>query len=77
MDHMKVLRRSFEITWRYRVLWVFGILLALTSGGGGGNGGGGSSSAREIFPRRLEIRGRALHLRASACRRSRRRWSAR
>ncbi len=40
MDHMKVLRRSFEVTWRYRVLWVFGILLALTSGGGGGNGGG-------------------------------------
>ncbi len=40
MDHMKVLRRSLEITWRYRVLWVFGILLALTSGGGGGNGGG-------------------------------------
>jgi hypothetical protein len=39
MDHMKVLRRSLEITWRYRVLWVFGILLALTSGGGGGNGG--------------------------------------
>ncbi len=46
MDHMKVLRRSLEITWRYRVLWVFGILLALTSGGGGGNGGsrGGSFS---------------------------------
>jgi hypothetical protein len=46
MDHMKVLRRSLEITWRYRVLWVFGILLALTSGGGGGNGSarGGSFS---------------------------------
>jgi hypothetical protein len=40
MDHMKVLRRSLEITWRYRVLWVFGILLALTSGGGGGGNGG-------------------------------------
>ncbi len=48
MDHLKVLKRSFEITWRYRVLWVFGILLALTSGGGGGNGGsrgGGVSPA--------------------------------
>jgi hypothetical protein len=46
MDHLKVLRRSLEITWRYRVLWVFGILLALTSGRGGGNGGGGGSSGR-------------------------------
>ena len=44
MDHLKVLRRSFEITWRYRVLWVFGILLALTTGGGGGNGGGGGGN---------------------------------
>jgi hypothetical protein len=41
MDHMKILRRALGITWRYRVLWVFGILVALTTshGGGGGNGG--------------------------------------
>lgn len=39
MDHFKVLKRALEITWRYRVLWVFGIILALTTGGGGGNGG--------------------------------------
>jgi hypothetical protein len=46
MDHLKVLKRSFEITWRYRALWVFGILLALTTrGGGGGGGGGGSGNA--------------------------------
>ncbi len=50
MDHMKVLRRSFEITWRYRVLWVFGILLALTTGGGGGNGGGGGGSGNRQSP---------------------------
>jgi hypothetical protein len=40
MDYLKVLKRSFEITWRYRALWVFGILLALTTGQGGGNVGG-------------------------------------
>jgi hypothetical protein len=34
MDHIKVLKRAWEITWRYRVLWVFGIILALTTGGG-------------------------------------------
>ncbi len=51
MDHMKILRRAWEITRSYRALWVFGILLALftarnsgNGGGGGGGGGGGSSS---------------------------------
>ena len=33
MDHVKVLKRAWEIIWRYRVLWVFGIILALTAGG--------------------------------------------
>ena len=47
MDHFKILRRAFQLTWSYRALWMFGILLALTtassgvnSGGGGGGGGG-------------------------------------
>jgi len=50
MDHIKVLKRAWEITWRYRALWIFGIILALTtasgggsSGGGGGNGGNGGN----------------------------------
>jgi hypothetical protein len=42
MDHIKVLKRAWETTWRYRVLWVFGIILALTTGGSGGGNGGGS-----------------------------------
>ncbi|MCX7681157.1 MAG: hypothetical protein N2508_04185 [Anaerolineae bacterium] len=41
MDYLKILKRAWEITWRYRALWVFGIILALTAGGGGGSGGGG------------------------------------
>ena len=41
MDTIRILRKSFEITWLYKALWVFGVILALTSpGGGGGNGGG-------------------------------------
>ncbi len=48
MDHMKILKRAWEITRNYRVLWVFGIILALTSGSfqgsGGGGGGGGDGS---------------------------------
>ncbi len=41
-----ILKRSWQILWNYRILWVFGFLLALTTGGrGGGNGGGGGSSS--------------------------------
>lgn len=43
MDYIRILRRSFQITWLYRALWVFGFLMALTAGGGGGGGGGGGS----------------------------------
>jgi hypothetical protein len=38
MDHIKVLKRAWEIMWRYRALWVFGIILALTTAGLRGNG---------------------------------------
>ena len=40
MDHGKILKRALETTWRYRVLWVFGILIALVTPRGGGSGGG-------------------------------------
>lgn len=35
MDHMKVLKRAWDTTWRYRALWVFGIIVALTTAQGG------------------------------------------
>ncbi len=42
MDHFKILKRAFSITLDYRALWVFGILLVLTTAGsGGGSNGGG------------------------------------
>ena len=43
MHYTDLIRRAWQITWRYKVLWIFGILLALT-GSGGSSGGGGSSS---------------------------------
>jgi hypothetical protein len=46
MDQIKILKRALNITINYRVLWVFGILLALTAGGGGSGGGGGNSGTR-------------------------------
>jgi hypothetical protein len=41
MDHINILKRAFSVTWNYRVLWVFGFLLALTlpRNGGGSNSG--------------------------------------
>ncbi len=39
MDHGRIVKRALEITWRHKVLWVFGIVAALfgveSSGGGG------------------------------------------
>jgi hypothetical protein len=40
MNQTELVKRAWRITWRYRVLWIFGILLAFTGGGGGGGSGG-------------------------------------
>lgn len=59
MDYGKLLSRSFEVTRKYRALWLFGILLALFGGsGGGGNfgnlgnlgGGNGRGGTGGAFP---------------------------
>jgi hypothetical protein len=42
MDPIKILKRAWKILWSYRALWVFGIILALTTASGSGGGGGGS-----------------------------------
>jgi hypothetical protein len=34
MDHIRILRRAFEITRRYRVLWIFGLFIALSTARG-------------------------------------------
>jgi hypothetical protein len=43
MDIQAVLTRAWQITWKYKVLWLFGILASCGSGGGGGSSSGGSS----------------------------------
>jgi hypothetical protein len=45
IDIKKILKRAWHILWNYRVLWVFGFLLALTSGGAGGGNSGSSYQA--------------------------------
>jgi len=44
MDMMKILRRSWEIMWNYRILWIFGFILAMTIGGSTFGSTGGTSS---------------------------------
>jgi hypothetical protein len=39
----EILTRAWQITWKYKVLWIFGILAGCTNGGGGGGGGGGNT----------------------------------
>jgi hypothetical protein len=39
MDYGKVLSRAWEITWRWKVLWILGFLASLGQGGFGGNSG--------------------------------------
>jgi len=43
LNHMSILKRAWRILWSYRVLWAFGIVLALTTGGSGGSGANGAS----------------------------------
>jgi hypothetical protein len=40
MDHLKILKRSWDIMWRYRALWFFGIIIAIATAGGTSGGGG-------------------------------------
>jgi hypothetical protein len=39
MDYGKILSRAWEITWRWKVLWILGFLVTLGQGWGGGNSG--------------------------------------
>mgnify|MGYP005837436497 CR=1 FL=1 len=37
MDYGQILRRAWQITWKYKFLWVFGFAIALCRGQGGGS----------------------------------------
>lgn len=43
MDHLRIIRRAFDITRVYRALWLFGVLVALTASGARGSSGSGSN----------------------------------
>ncbi len=50
VDIGKILKRSWQILWSYRTLWIFGLLLALTSGGSSSGNSGSSSRASQNNP---------------------------
>jgi hypothetical protein len=43
LDPVKILKRSWHILWSYRVLWVFGLVLALAAGGASSHGSNNSN----------------------------------
>jgi hypothetical protein len=49
MDYGKVLGRAWEITWRWKILWILGFLASLGSGGGGGGGTNAYTGSGEDF----------------------------
>lgn len=44
MDYSHILKRSWNILWSYRALWIFGIIIALTTPRGNNSGGSGRGS---------------------------------
>jgi hypothetical protein len=43
MNFGEVLSRAWQIIWKHKVLWIFGILAGLGAGGGSNGGGGGGT----------------------------------
>ncbi|MGZ9235671.1 MAG: DUF7847 domain-containing protein [Anaerolineales bacterium] len=49
----EVLTRAWQIIWKHKVLWIFGIFAGCgrgSGGGGGGGGGGGTGPGTQPFP---------------------------
>lgn len=51
----EVLTRAWQIVWKHKILWIFGIFAACSrgggsGGGGGGGGGGGTGPGDQPFP---------------------------
>lgn len=49
----EILTRAWKITWKYKVLWIFGILASCSQGGGGGGGGGNTGFQTGISDQNL------------------------
>ena len=43
MDFGAIIKRAWQITWRYKALWVLGVFAGVSGCQSGGSGGGGGS----------------------------------
>lgn len=46
MDFGEVLKKAWKIIWKFKVLWIFGILSSCGQSGGGSGGSSANSSAQ-------------------------------
>jgi len=49
MDYTSILKRAWTVTWRFKILWLFGLFAGAGTGGGGGNGGGTNTRSGAPF----------------------------
>ncbi len=54
MNYSEILSRAWQIIWKHKVLWIFGILAGCASGGGGGGGGNTNFSRDQQAPAQLQ-----------------------
>lgn len=56
MGHLNILKRAGHILWRYKALWLFGVLLALTvTSGAGSSQGAGSFDSHKDVPQEFQF----------------------
>ena len=46
----EILSRAWQIIWKHKILWIFGIFAGCSRGGGGGSGGGGGGGGGGTGP---------------------------
>ncbi len=54
MDYIDLLKRAWNITWRYKALWVLGLFAGAMSGSSGGSSGSGYSESGQEFSGSLD-----------------------
>jgi hypothetical protein len=48
MDYGGILKRAWNVTWKYKILWLFGLFAGGFGGSGGGGGGSGSNVTNRV-----------------------------
>ncbi len=59
MEFGSIIKRSWQITWKYKALWVLGVFAGVSGcqGGGGGSGGSGTNFGQGVNGNQPDFRG--------------------